>query len=195
MVEISTGSEPTIPVEPAPPTNRRRWLLVGAAAAVVVVIVLVIVLIVGGSSSSNGQPEVVLSPAPSSSPYPSQQQVTVSVGPNTRFAPYSRIEILECADPGGQTGNLPKNDDTCDGNTAPGFSVLVNKDGSFTAPNYQLWSLPNTQLGETYDGEPVCNATKMCVLYVGENQTDFTQPKVFSAPFTIHTIDVPKAPK
>ena len=111
------------------------------------------------------------------------------------FRSLSRIEILECADPGGQAGNLPKNDNTCDGNTTPGFSVLVNKDGSFTAPSYQLWSLPNTQLGESNDGEPVCNATKMCVLYVGQNQTDFTQPKAFSAPFTIHAIDVPKAPK
>jgi hypothetical protein len=109
----------------------------------------------------------------------------VAVGPNKYFAPYSRIEILECADPGGQVANLPTSDITCDGNTAPSRSILVNQDGSFSTDQYQLYSLPNAVLGEPRDSEPTCNATHMCVLYVGQDQNNFRAPKVFTAPFTV----------
>ena len=165
--------------------SRRGWII-GAAAAVVVVAIVVVVLASGGNASSNanGQPTVTLTPAPSPS-IPGGQVMTVAVGPNKRFTPYTRIEILECADPGGQSANLPTSDLTCDGNTAPGFSILVNKDGSFSTSRYRLYSLPNAVLGESKDDVPVCNATHMCVLYVGQDQTNFHAPKDFSAPFSV----------
>ena len=110
----------------------------------------------------------------------------MSVGPNRYFTPYSRINIIECADPGGSSKNLPVSVIACDGNTIQGNSILVQRNGSFSERHYQLFALPNaSSLGEPPDSVPVCNKNKMCVLYIGQNQEKFTAPKVFSAPFTI----------
>ena len=43
--------------------------------------------------------------------------------------------------------------------------------------------VPHWASNRTY--KPICNQTNSCVLYVGQNQNDFTAPKVFSAPFLI----------
>ena len=116
------------------------------------------------------------------SPYGNGAVVGIDVGPNPFFAPNSRIEVIECAAPKGVD---PVSDATCDGNTAQSGSVLVARDGSFQIPHYTLYSLPNTALEETADGIPICNATSECVLYIGQNQNDFTAPKVFSTAFTV----------
>jgi hypothetical protein len=119
-------------------------------------------------------------------PYHNGQGINLSVGPNKYFTPYSHINILECADPGGKAKNLPTNVDSCDGNTIQGITVLVAPDGSFFDHGYQLYSLPNSaQLGESSDTLPKCNATKACVLYIGQNQEKFTAPKMFSPAFWI----------
>lgn len=55
---------------------------------------------------------------------------------------------------------------------------------------YVLYSLPSTTLGELPDSRPVCNRRSMCVLYVGENQSDFSWPKMFTKAFWI---EPPKA--
>jgi hypothetical protein len=183
----------------APARSRRPKVVATTAIVVAIVVALVLTLTSGGHSSStagaDGRPVVVLTPPPGSSAYHNNQQFQLSVRPNKYFAPYSRIVVLECGDPGGQTANLPKSDTGCDGNTVQGYSILVNKDGSFSTSNYQLMSLPNTVLGEPADNRPVCNQSKPCVLYVGQDQTNFTAPKVFSLPFTIVAANVPKAPK
>ena len=85
----------------APRTGRRRTWLVGSIVAVVcAVVALVLVLTMGGtSSSSTGSSLLVLTPAPGSSPYHDAQQIDVSVGPNKRFIPYSRIILIQCSDP------------------------------------------------------------------------------------------------
>jgi hypothetical protein len=130
-------------------------------------------------------PVVVMAP---SSPYSDGQQISVSVGPNSLFVPHSRIVILECADPGGSPANLPTSDSSCDGNTIQGNSIIVNSDGSFSEPDYVVYQLPNlTTLGEVASGQPVCNASAACALFVGQDQNDFTQPKVFSAAFSVGT--------
>ena len=116
-------------------------------------------------------------------PYNSGQKISISVGPNHYFERYTRIIVIECA----YRGHVPKNDSTCDGNTAPGFSILVNKNGSFSTSQYELFSLPNAKLGEAPIDTPVCNRTHPCVLYIGQNQNDFTSPKVFSAPLVIQS--------
>jgi hypothetical protein len=117
-----------------------------------------------------------------------EQLISVAVGPNKYFRPYSRVNILECADPGGKKKNLPTNADTCDGNTIQGNTILVAQNGSFSEHGYELYSLPNiSQLGELSDGQPVCNEKKSCVLYIGENQENFTSPKMFSAPFQLQS--------
>jgi hypothetical protein len=119
-------------------------------------------------------------------PFHDTQRISLSVGPNHYFAAYSHVNILECADPKGSKKKLPTNVSGCDGNTIQANTVLVNKNGSFSEHGYELFALPNTPLlGETPDTRPVCNQTKMCVLYVGQNQERFTAPKIFSTPFEI----------
>ena len=75
----------------------------------------------------------------------------------------------------------------CDGNTIQGISILVANDGSFSESTYQVYALPSPVLGEQPNAQPICNQTNYCVLYVGQNQNDFTAPKVFSAPFLDRT--------
>jgi hypothetical protein len=187
----------TMTPAPPPPDTRgahRRWWWIASIVALVVVIVVVLVVTLGGQSSStggsDGKPVLVMTPAPGS--YHSGQEVSLSVGPNKYFTRYLRVVIIECADPGGTVASLPTSNATCDGNTVQPGSILVNQDGSFSEPAYPLFSLPNTQLGEASDSEPVCNQTHWCVLYVGLEDTDFTKPKIFSAPFTIVAANVPK---
>jgi hypothetical protein len=122
----------------------------------------------------------------SKGPYHSGQLINVSVGPNGFYKPYSRINILECADPGGKRRNLPISVATCDGNTIQGNSINIAKDGSWSETGYQLFALPDVKsLGELASGQPVCNQRHACVLYIGENQENFTWPKQFSTPFSI----------
>jgi hypothetical protein len=118
-------------------------------------------------------------------PFHNEQLINLSVGPNRFFKPYSRVNVLECADPGGKKSHLPSNVSTCDGNTIQGNTILVNKNGSFSEHGYQLFTLPNIELGESPAGQPVCSHKKSCVLYVGANQENFSAPKLFSPPFTI----------
>jgi hypothetical protein len=129
-----------------------------------------------------GSPTLTMAPAPASRAYADGQSISLSVGPNSRFSPYSRIEVLECAAP---KGALPVDDSTCDGNTAQYGSVIVAADGSFGLPAYTLYQLPNTVLGEQRNHAPVCNAAQECVLYIGQDQNDFSQPKMFSPVFTV----------
>jgi hypothetical protein len=142
------------------------------------------ILVVGmaGAAGTTGGPALKMTPGP----YHNEQLINVSVGPNHFFAPYSRVNIIECADPGGKTKNLPTSVNSCDGNTIQGNTILVQPNGSFAEHGYQLFALPNaSQLGEQPDTVPVCNQNKSCVLYIGQNQEKFTAPKIFSAPFTI----------
>ena len=67
----------------------------------------------------------------------------------------------------------------------PSYTVLVASNGSFAEHHFVLYSLPNRNLAEMPDGMPVCDSSHSCVLYVGENQEDFTEPKVFSVPFSV----------
>jgi hypothetical protein len=113
------------------------------------------------------------------------QTVSVSVGPNGFFTPHSHVNILECADPGGTSAKLPKDITTCDGNTIQGDTILVGDDGSFSEPKYTVYRLPNPTLGEQTNNQPVCDQSNQCVLYVGQNQNDFTAPKLFSSAFSI----------
>jgi hypothetical protein len=125
-------------------------------------------------------------------PYHNGQLIRLSVGPNRLFKRYLHVNILECADPGGQKRNLPVNANTCDGNTIQGNTVLIAKNGSFSEAGYQLFALPNVKsLGEEPTGQPVCSRRAKCVLYIGENQENFTWPKMFSAPFTISATKSP----
>jgi hypothetical protein len=113
------------------------------------------------------------------------ETIHVSMGANRIFTPHLRLNILQCADPGGKRSNLPKKFFNCDENTIQGDSIIVQPNGSFSETNYIIYRLPSLELGEGKTGQPICDVTHQCVLYVGENQNDFTQPKVFSEPFVV----------
>jgi hypothetical protein len=137
---------------------------------------------IAGAAGAVGAPALRITPGP----YHNEQLINVSVGPNHFFTPYSRVNIIECADPGGKSKNLPTSVTTCDGNTIQGNTILVQPNGSFSEHGYQMFALPNQlQLGEQADTVPVCNQNMSCVLYIGQNQEKFTAPKIFSLPFTI----------
>ena len=141
----------------------------------------------GGGSSDGTTPAGVtltITPPPSGG-YVAGQKIALSVAANHYFAPYSSIKVLQCADPGGGTSGLPKSVMTCDGNTVQANTISPARDGSFSEHGYVIYRLPSTQLAEVSSGQPVCNETHPCVLYIGENQEDFTKPKIFSAPFTV----------
>jgi len=136
------------------------------------------------------QSTVTITPSPSDGTYRDGETVTVAVGANGLFPGYSKVNILECADPGGATANLPTSFSDCDGDTIQGGTIITAADGSFSEPDYQIYSLPNRALGEQPNRLPLCNVTNPCVLYVGEDQNNFSQPKMFSAPFTVASTPV-----
>jgi Bacterial Ig-like domain (group 1) len=118
-------------------------------------------------------------------PYSSGQSVNISVPANSVFNSTIGVHILECAAPNGVDPTDPA---SCDGNTIQGPTVLPAADGSVSFSTaggaYTLYALPDSlSLGER-DG-PACNLTNECVLYIGTDQSDFTQPHVWSAPFYI----------
>jgi hypothetical protein len=115
----------------------------------------------------------------------SGQRINISVGPNHFFKPYSHVNIIECSDVRKKKKVLPVSISSCDGNTIQADTVLVNKNGSFSARGYEVFALPNKLLGELPHDQPVCNPKKSCVLYVGENQEDFSSPKLFSRSFQV----------
>jgi hypothetical protein len=133
-------------------------------------------------------PAPVVTPALTGGAFGNGEVVSISVGPNSTFVPNSRIVILECAAPGGVP---PINDDACDGNTVQYGSLLVAADGSFEEHAYRIYQLPDHQLSETPGSLPDCNASAECILYIGQDQNDFTQPKVFSEPFLVDASAAP----
>jgi hypothetical protein len=138
---------------------------------------------VGEDAGASGVPPAVsLSP---SGNFTDGQTISVSVGSNSYFTPHAGVNILECADRGGLAANLPTDISACDGSTIQGTTVLVANDGSFSESSYQVYALPSSTLGEQANDKPICNQTNYCVLYVGQNQNDFTAAKAFSAPFLI----------
>ena len=158
---------------------RRRYQAVSGA-------VLLVVLLVGGGwsvAAVASTPSVSIVPGPTGGKFANNQVVRASVGANSLFVPHSRVVIIECADPGGDAAHLPTSLATCDENTVQADTTVVQSDGSFVEPNYTLYSLPSAIFGENAKNEPVCSVSSECVLFVGEDQNDFTKPKVFSSPF------------
>jgi len=142
----------------------------------------VTIVAAAGPAGATAPPALTITPGP----YHNGQSINLSVGPNKFFTPYSRVNVIECGDPGGKSSKLPTSVSACDGNTIQGNTILVKPDGSFSERGYTVYLLPNaTQLGETPDSRPICNRRSVCVLYIGQNQEKFTAPKLFSPPFTV----------
>ena len=80
---------------------------------------------------------------------------------------------------------IPTDVTQCDGDTIQGNAILPATDGSFTYNAFTVYALPDLNF-EGSSG-PVCGDTLAteCILYIGNNQGDFTQPHVWSQPFLI----------
>jgi hypothetical protein len=161
----------------------RRGRLGAVPAVAGVLLVLGLGTAVDPGVAGAATPTVTITPAPTGGMYSDQESVSVSVGPNSLFNPYSKVVIIECADPLGTAANLPTSFSSCDGDTRQSDTVLVQPDGSFSESNYELFAVPNAVLEEQANWTPVCNKTHECVLYVGEDFNDFSKPKIFSKPF------------
>ena len=120
----------------------------------------------------------------SDAPFDSGQLVNIVIPANSAFAQDAGVNLVECAAP---DGVVPTQTTACDGLTLQN-GALVAADGSFSFTGYTVYALPDTlQLGESPSGSPVCGNTAAteCILYIGENQNDFTQPHLWSAPFFV----------
>ena len=120
-------------------------------------------------------------------PFSSGQLINVVIPANSAFAApdnTENINVVECAAPDGVP---PINPIACDGNTIQGSTIIPAADGSFTYPSYQVFALPDSiTLGELPDGV-ACGqtATTECILYIGNDQNDFTKPHLWSQPFFV----------
>jgi hypothetical protein len=133
------------------------------------------------------------SPFSAGAPFDSGQNIDVVVPANSVFQSATQnVNILECAAPNGVP---PTSSAQCDGNTINGNTMTPNADGSLdyqasTGSLYTVYALPDKKnLGEGPTSQPVCGTTlaTQCILYIGVNQLDFTQPHVWSQPFFIQT--------
>jgi hypothetical protein len=124
-------------------------------------------------------------------PFASGQVIQIQIPANSTLTSGAGINIVECAAPGGVA---PTNPAACDGNTIQGDTIFASTNGSVSytnvAPNhgYTVYALPDASLGESSTGTPVCNLTNECVLFIGQNQNDFTQPHFFSQPFFVQPV-------
>jgi len=115
-----------------------------------------------------------------------QTTVEVKVPTNCTFQAGQAITILQCEDADGKADDLPTDGSTCDGLTSnSGASLNVGTGGVVDKRGYEIYRLPSAALSEPPNASPVCSATSACVLYVGQNYNDFTQPHVWSAPFYV----------
>ena len=102
------------------------------------------------------------------------------------FTAGQTLNIFECPDADGLTNDLPTDGTACDGLTVNvGANIVTGVGGTVDATNYEIYQLPSSALFESANGSPACDATSACVLYIGQNITDFNAPYVFSQPFYV----------
>jgi hypothetical protein len=99
------------------------------------------------------------------------------------FTAGQKLNIFECADADGLTDDLPASGNACDGLTLN--VITASTGGAVDATDDEIFQLPSTTLFESANGSPVCSATSACVLYIGQNVSDFSAPFVFSQPFYV----------
>jgi hypothetical protein len=124
-------------------------------------------------------------------PFSSGQAINVVVPANGVFTNAAQnVNIVECSAPNGVP---PTDPNKCDGETIQGNTLQPNADGSldyqaFTGAMYTVYALPDVlSLGEGTSSVTCGNtAATECILYIGVNQLDFTQPHVWSQPFAIN---------
>jgi hypothetical protein len=122
-------------------------------------------------------------------PFSSGQGIDIVVPANGVFTPNQDINILECSAP---NGVIPTSPSACDGNTINGETLNSNSDGSLdyqadTGSLFTVYALPDKKSLDEGTSGPACGSTSAteCILYIGVQQSDFTQPHVWSQPFFV----------
>jgi hypothetical protein len=93
------------------------------------------------------------------------------------------IEIVMCADPGGQVANLPTSPNQCEPTTTDDVTNH-QPDGSLVDTGYTIFALPDpNELGAS--NGTACDAEHQCVLGLFSDTNDFNKPHLFSAPFQV----------
>ena len=169
--------------------------LLGAVLVVSSVIVGVFASHAGAADLSNGSVTIQTSSGSTAqNPLANNQVVNVSVGPNSTLSRSSLeaagfpsgvvgMKVLECADPGGQTANLPGNVMSC----APATVIsgpAPHEDGSVSIPRFTIFTVPDDAVLGASNGV-MCDAQHQCVLGIFSNQENFSKPHLFSAPFEV----------
>ncbi|HEY1439524.1 MAG TPA: Ig-like domain-containing protein, partial [Mycobacterium sp.] len=174
--------------------TRRYWALLQSAGIGLLVAglgALGLVAVAGATTPASGDQVTTAAQCSSSctaaAPFSSGQTINIVIPANSAFAApdnTTSIKVIECAAP---NGVIPTQTTACDGNTIQGPTVTANTDGSFTLSGYTVYALPDSvSLGEGGTGV-TCGATAAteCILYIGNNQNDFTAPHLWSQFFFI----------
>jgi hypothetical protein len=130
-------------------------------------------------------------------PFGSGQIINVVVPANDVLPVDTDLQFVECSAP---NGVIPTQSSACDGNTLEDSegslledtTVKPNPDGSVNLIadsdlTYAVLSLPDsTVLGEN-SGGPECGDTAAteCIIYIGDDYLDLSQPNVWSQPFFV----------
>jgi hypothetical protein len=169
---------------------RREAAPTAAVAALAFAAVLGIASPAGASGPTEGSVvnAIGVGNGPTRAPFSSGQLVNVVVPTNSLFVSTTVVNVLECSAPNGVAPTSPR---ACDGNTINGPSLFPSSDGSInfqtsTGWLYEVFDTPDAKIGDA-SGGPACGNTVAteCILYIGENQNDFTQPHVWSQPFFV----------
>jgi hypothetical protein len=128
-----------------------------------------------------------VAPFATGKPFSSGQNINIVIPANSAFASPNNTtadNVVECSAP---NGVVPTQTSACDGNTVQGGTILPAADGSFTYTGYTVYNTPDTLIGDT-STSPVCGSTSAteCILYIGNNQNDFTAPHLWSQPFFVN---------
>jgi len=122
-------------------------------------------------------------------PFSSGQTIDVLVPANRVLPARAGLTIAECAAPDGVPPSTPGGCDAVDAVRAP---THTDPDGSFTDATYVVHALTDrTTAGPSgpRTGPVTCGSTRTteCVLYVGTDVRDFTQPHFWSQGFVVDT--------
>jgi hypothetical protein len=170
----------------------KKRLAAGAAGLLVTAVTLSVMSVAGAAGPTEGtsvpDSAVPIGTVTPGTPFSSGQAIDIAIPANSIFSPTQNILIIECSAP---NGDIPTLSSACNGDTINGPSIEPNADGSIgfqaaTGSLYQVFATPDPALGDT-STSPACGETAAteCILYIGNDQNDFTKPHVWSQPFFI----------
>ena len=104
------------------------------------------------------------------------------------------IAIEECAAPRwASTPASPATVGTCNRNAHQSPTVTASTTNGITLNGYTVYALPDPDLAELWGGDPQCDLTHECVLYIGENQNSASAPHIYSQGFFVDPGAAPTA--